>query len=260
MHPFKPSSRRAKQPKSITTGDVLTQLARILPSLGASVVAISAIGYLLGWLMVRTYYDSIGANWYYKTFSSTTMFREASNVLMFLAGGLVVGIKALMSGTETKTIVKWDAGIGIAGCIIILIVIPFDFKQEYEKAYYIAAVGCMVVSVVGGLILAELISSLKDSRLKWSGSHISLLVTVFSLVLLYAPITMESSRAKFDMSPTQSTLPYAKKIGCQSCIWRLVNVVEDKALLARISDQKAFRVFQIVSLTDEWVIEPYNVD
>jgi hypothetical protein len=41
------------------------------------------------------------------------------------------------------------------------------------------------------------------------------------------------------MDPASSSLPYAQKKGCPDCIWRIVDINENKALLCRISEIKS---------------------
>jgi|HubBroStandDraft_1064217.scaffolds.fasta_scaffold359822_1 hypothetical protein len=79
-------------------------------------------------------------------------------------------------------------------------------------------------------MIGELIARLSADRLEWAGWHVGLLYTFVTAGLIFAPNLVGESQGSFDRE--SGKLPCVQWVGYESaCDWRLVEVIENSALL-----------------------------
>jgi hypothetical protein len=249
-----PRKQNLRDNANAATVGAVSQLYQLLAAFGATITGITAIGYLVGWRLLNIYYSHLGVGWYVKSLPTSRALQESESLLLIFAIFTVIGVNMSMRGANSRRM-EWYALIpAFIGALLVVCVEFADSKFSAKTSYYLALFGgaCFIVSA--GFTVAEMISKLRESKLKFSSVHLGLLFSVFSYGILQGPPAIANSKARFHMNPATSPLQHVVKKGCGGCIWRLVDVVDNKALLARISSNQADRTFLLISLDENWEI------
>lgn len=242
--------------KEVSVPTAVHKLFSLLPILGAAIAATSAIGYLLSWNMLEIYYSEIGANWYRKTLQPTTVLLAGMNVYIGIGLSTLFGLTCVMQGATTRKMTITATILGVTAILLQNVSVFAAGRYSALTLTGLSGIGVFLGYVAAGIMLAELVSSLKDSKLAWGASQLILISCLYSSVLMPSIRNSETQKAKTDMDSSFSKLPYAQKRGCADCIWRIVSTDNGKVLLARISTVKTDRKFMLVALDENWEISP----
>lgn len=226
----------AGAPLGTSTGSGLTA---ILPRLGASIVGLSFVGYLVGWICARSYFGAFGVSQFVSSLSPTVLLEQSSD---FLWPALISMIFFMLNATfgswsEDRVLVIrfWIAGISVIAYIVQAVMVwrLSDAWRPTELA--LAGIALVAWAIVLGCDIAVLDWRLRRSGGTWDRSHVSLVHTIVALGLWVAPTNWGMTRGRSDSDPRHSSLPTVVDSTANGG-WRLLAVTGERAFLVKLRE------------------------
>jgi hypothetical protein len=224
-------------------------LGRLLPQMTSAVIALSALGYFIGWEEANAYFAALGAPWAVPLLSPLRLLQMSSIIIVPMA--LTVMLIKWFARGETIARQLRRFAIFAAAVATALLVIGSLAQRWVPPAvgYACSFYGALAYAVTAGSIIGHLLARLSADRLQWSGQHVALLQGFVVVGLIITPIVVGNSRGTADSE--SGKLPCAQWADYQNtCDWRLVEVIGNSALLMSRGDPGDSATFRVVAMTD----------
>lgn len=223
-----------------------------LPKAVSTVISLSALGYFVGWKETQTYYASVGAGWAAASVPSLALLQQSTTTIFATAFGAFYSLVLLHNNNVSTRKLSWACAILFVfsgGCLFASQGVFGNLSSVY--AYTLASTGAMLCALAGGITLAEFYGHARASRASISSGHLWLIFWIVLPILFWAPERLGQARSARDMDIKQSPLPLVSIDSTQSIDkWRLVQLLQDKALLVKLDEKEASRQFKIVEAKD----------
>jgi hypothetical protein len=230
-------------------------VAGVLPKAGAAILALTILGYIGGWRYATAYYGEIGAGWFTRFLSP--------GQLLFESAGLVSGIAfAAFFALRNWMIEAWSLN-GISRWALRLTVVAAlaYASQEILEIVHLGAwaTGVTVLAELClsfgiGLSICELVGSFRAGQSRWEQRQILVAIGIVSFGLWFGPNMSGTARANLDIDSVASTLPHVSGEGLDST-WRIVAIIDGRALAVRLATQSKDRIFRVINVTDPITID-----
>lgn len=229
-----------------------SRLWDLFPKAVSTIVSLSALGYFVGWKETQAYYTSIGASWAAASVPPLALLQQSANTIIAIAFGAFYSLVLLNDNKITTRKLSWACAIFLVASSICLIASQGTFGQlPSSGAYAFAAVGSMLCAVAAGITLAELYGHTKAIQTPLKSGHLWLVYWVVLPGLFWAPERLGQAQSLRDMEVTNSPLPVVAVDSTQpTSAWRLVQLLQDKALLVRLDAKESQRQFRVVEAKD----------
>lgn len=224
----------------------------LLPKAVSTVVSLSAIGYFVGWKETKAYYTSIGASWAAASVPSLTLLQQSANTIIAIAFGAFYSLMLLNDNKITTRKLSWICATFLLISSVCLLVSQGTFGQLPSPGpYTLASIGSLLCAVAAGITVAELYGHTKAIQAPLSSGHLWLVYWIVLPGLFWAPERLGQAKSLRDMNVTHSPLPFVAVDSIQPAnAWRLVELLQDKALLVRLDAKENQRQFRVVEVKD----------
>ena len=229
-----------------------SRLWDLLPKAVSTIVSLSAIGYFVGWKETKAYYISIGANWAAASVPPLALLQQSANTIMAIAFGAFYSLVLLNDNRVTTRKLSWVCAIFLMISSVCLIASQGTFGQlQSPAAYTFATVGSLLCAVAAGITVAELYGHTKATQAPLSSGNLWLVYWIVLPGLFWAPERLGQAQSLRDMDIIHSTLPFVAVDAIEpASTWRLVQLLQDKALLVRLDAKEGQRQFKVVEVKD----------
>ena len=241
------------------TGRTVQAFARIidgLPQLGGAIIALTGLGYIIGWTSANAYFAEFGAAWIVSELSPSRLLLQGAGLVSAIAVGFFIGLSyshvanAAYRLDRVATTLTIVASIG-AG----LVMLVFDRWFDSSTLYYSSVSAGLSLALAAGLTAASLVLSYRDSRYAWKDWHIAFGYVVFTWGALYAPQHLAGATGRRDADPHQSPLPRVT-IGAEPHgDMRLLTTLERELVIVEMDSTTRVNHIRLVSPTDTVRIE-----
>jgi drug/metabolite transporter (DMT)-like permease len=224
----------------------------LLPRAMAAILSLSALGYFIGWQEANAYYRALGAAWATDTVPPLELLQLSASTIVAIALATFFSLVLLLDEKVSLRKLGWlcAAFLGIAGICLSSSQGLFGDPSP-SNAHALAAAGSVLFAVSAGATLSQLIGYVRQSNQKISSGHLWLVYWFVLPGLFWAPDRLGQARALRDSEPSSSSLPVVEIQGSSKPgEWRLVQLVEDKALLMTFADEGPKRLFKFVEAKD----------
>lgn len=216
---------------------------------GAGVlVGLSALGYYVGYRIQSHYFSEAGARWVLDMLSPTVLVREGQVVIIVVGTTAFLSLMHLFSNDGSADKLKRKDLI-LSVIAIVLLGAAFISGKVWSNNkldYVLSIVAGGLMAAAAGFTVGELVGRLDESESKWSGYHLYLLWFFYISAIAMAPYYIGMNRAKFDLDPTLSTLPFVTVTNDKTGQWRLMRAVGENYLLVKLNDDRYSREFRLV--------------
>lgn len=224
----------------------------LLPKAISTVVSLSAIGYFVGWKETKAYYTSIGASWAAASVPPLTLLQQSANTISAIAFGAFYSLTLLNDNKITTRKLSWASAAFLLISSVCLLASQGTFgKLPSPGPYTFANIGSLLCAVAAGITVAELYGHTKAIHAPLSSGHLWLVYLIVLPGLFWAPERLGQAQSMRDMDVTNSPLPFVAVDSIQPAnAWRLVQLLQDKALLVRLDAKENQRQFRVVEVKD----------
>jgi hypothetical protein len=234
-----------------------TKILDFVPKAVAAIVSLSALGYFAGWREAKAYYSALGATWVASSVSASSLLQLSATTIVAIVFGAFYSL-VLLNDKKLS-----PRKLSLACAVLLLIsTIALSTSQGLFghppaiAAYSLAILGSTLCAVAAGVTLTELYCNTRTSPGAPPTNHLWLLYWFVLPGLFWAPDRLGQAQALRDMDPTTSPLPIVSIDATQgSGTWRLVQILQDKALLIRIGAKESSTQFKIVDAREINLIE-----
>lgn len=229
-----------------------SRLWDLLPKAVSTIVSLSALGYFVGWKETNAYYTSIGANWAAASVPPLALLQQSANTIIAIAFGAFYSLVLLNDKQITTRKLSWACATFLMISSVCLIASQGTFGQlPSPGAYTFATVGSLLCAVAAGITVAELYGHTKAIQALLSSGHLWLVYWIVLPGLFWAPERLGQAQSLRDMDVTHSPLPFVAVDSIDpASAWRLVQLLQDKALLVRLDAKDSQRQFRVVEIKD----------
>lgn len=240
----------------LTTLTAYQHVSTSLSKLGSTIVSLSALAYIVGWIEGTVYFSALGIGSLANQLSAAQLFDRSSDLVLVVAVVIIFAAYYSTSGTWTVRWVDNTAGwCGfVAAALGIVSVVPAMAHGHPLLATILASLSGYIWAAGAGLVVSELVLRLRDSELRWGARHVWLVWVVLSWGLVQAPAAIARANASFDGDPSMSPLPRVSLRDAAKGDWRLLGPVGDKFVLVQLDARP--RHFRLLSNLDDVVITP----
>ncbi|QRP62625.1 hypothetical protein I6J77_10790 [Rhodanobacter sp. FDAARGOS 1247] len=231
------------------------RLLSALPKIASGVLGITAIAYVVGWRMSAAYYSELGARWAFDLMSIAQVARSAAWVVSLTAVLSAGCVMHFIAGHSTaKRLGRWAVFWMLSGCITWVLSDPPWGLLKTSWAHGFTFLTGLFWAIATGVSVGELTAILASGR-RFEGYMPYLYDGIVVYGLIFAPGFIGQASAEFQ-GASASHLPLVTVLATSdSRPWRLVGPVGDQLLLILPSDDKAKRLFKLVSPTSLAFIE-----
>ncbi len=224
----------------------------LLPKAVSTIVSLSALGYFVGWKETQAYYTSIGASWATASVPPLILLQQSANTIVAIIFGAFYSLVLLNDNKITTRKLSWACAIFLLASSVCLIASQGTFGQlQSTDAYTFATIGSMLCAVAAGMTVAELYGNTKAIQASLSSGHLWLIYWIVLPGLFWAPERLGQAQSLRDMDLTNSPLPFVAVESTQpASAWRLVQLLQDKALLVKLDAKEGQRQFRVVEVKD----------
>src|SRR5437660_1625725 len=127
--------------------------------MASGVIALSALGYLIGWEEARAYFSALGASWAVPMLPPLHLLQMSSPIILPMALSVLLSIERLAQGETTTR--KLSRAAVINGVVVIAL---FAIELLPEKwvspvvGYWCSFVGAIFYAIMAGQMIALLIA------------------------------------------------------------------------------------------------------
>lgn len=228
------------------------QLWELLPKAVNAIVALSALGYFVGWQEAQAYYKAIGADWAATLMPSLTLLQHSANTIATIAFSTFFSLVLLGAGKISMRKLSW-----VAVSLALISSVCLSASQGVfgllpsQLAYWCALAGAAFYAVSAGSTLAEIYGSSRVSQGTASSGLFRLVYWAVLPGIFWSPHSLGTAQALRDMDVTLSPLPIVSLDSTQGAgAWRLVQILQDKALLVKLDGKELNRQFRVVEAKD----------
>jgi hypothetical protein len=224
-------------------------LGRVLPRIASAAIALSALGYFIGWREATAYFSALGAPWAAPMLPPLRLLQMSSPIVLPMALSVILSIEWLAKGETARQLNQY---VGFTAAVAIAL-FAIEFLPEKWASpvagYWCALAGAVFYAFTAGLMIGELIARLSEDRLQWSGHHVVLLQSFVLIGFFLAPSAVGDSRGTIDRD-----LGNLSRVRLEdnepARDWRLVEVIGDSALLMSRGGSKDLPAFRVVAVTN----------
>ena len=227
-------------------------LWELLPKAVSTIVSLSALGYFVGWRETQTYFTSIGASWAATSVPPLTLLQHSANTIVAIVFAAFYSLVLLSDNKISARKLSWACALCLLVSSTCLLASQGTFGQLASTAVYtFASVGSTLCAVAAGITPAELYGHSRASQTSISSGYLWLVYWVVLPGLFWAPDRLGQAQSLRDMDVIHSPLPIVSVDSTQfGGTWRLVQLLQDKALLVQLDAKEASRRFKIVEAKD----------
>jgi len=220
----------------------------LLPKIAGFVGGLTAIGLLLGWREMSSYYSTLGAPWVISMMSPTRFIAQSAGLLCAFGLSIFMSIVFLAQRQITYKGLIYGSVVflGLSGVLFFFGTYPFDwFEPKTQHLFLNLGAGGMAISA--GLTIGEVVARLAKKDLKWEGHELMLIYFfVISFGIYRAPNVLGQSQALLDIETKFSSAPIIElKSLSPDRIWRLVTHIDSNFLAISFPSQGSSHVFKI---------------
>jgi hypothetical protein len=228
------------------------QLWELVPKAVSTIVSLSALGYFIGWRETQAYYTAIGAGWAAASVPPLTLLQKSANTIVAMAFGAFISLVLLSDNKISTRKLSWACALFFLASAACLLASQGTFGElPSTAAYSFASVGSLLCAVAAGVTLAEWYGHARASQASISSGHLWLVYWIVLPGLFWAPDRLGQAQSLRDMDVTHSPLPIVLIDPTQSAgTWRLVQLLQDKALLVKLDTKEINRQFKVVEAKD----------
>lgn len=228
------------------------RLWNLLPKAVSTIVSLSVLGYFVGWKETQAYYTSIGAVWAAASVPPLALLQQSANTIIAITFGAFYSLVLLSDNKISTRKLSWACAIILLASTACLLASKGTFGQlPSTGAYTFASIGSMLCALSAGITVAELYGHTKASQTSHSSGHLWLVYWIVLPGLFWAPERLGQAQSLRDMDVTYSPLPLVSVESTQSAgSWRLVQLLQDKALLVKLDPKETNRQFRVVDIKD----------
>jgi len=216
-------------------------------------VALSALGYFIGWREVAAYYSTLGATWAAASVPPLALLQLSANLIVVAAAASFFSFLAVLESTaHPGALHRAGATTFALACGLLAVSQGLLWDVSPFMAYQLALAGSFVCAVTAGITLSELLWHTRQPGRKVSPWHLWMVYWVVLPGLFWAPDRLGQARALRDASVSHSSLPvvpHGPGIG-RTGEWHLVHMFEGTALLMLPADSPQKRLFKLVEAQD----------
>jgi hypothetical protein len=216
------------------------------------IVSLSALGYFSGWRESQAYYASIGASWAASSVPPLTLLQLSANTIAAVFFGGFFSLTLLIDNKIEIRKLSWACAFLLFVASSCLVTSQGFFGQlSSTAAYLFAYVGSLLCAVTAGVTLTELYGHSRASQNRISVDHLWLIYWVVLPGLFWAPDRLGQAQSLRDMDATHSPLPIVSfESTLNSENWRLVQLLQDKAILVQLDTVSSNRKFKVIEIKD----------
>lgn len=232
------------------TLEATSSVLGLLPKIAGFVGGLTAIGLLMGWREMSSYYSALGAPWVISMMSPSRFIAQSAGLLCAFGFSIFMSIVFLAQRQITYKGLIYGSVVflGLSATLFFLGTYPFDwFEPKTQHLFLNLGAGCIAISA--GLTIGEVIARLAKKGLKWEGHELMLIYFfVISFGIYQAPNALGQSQALLDIETKFSSAPIIElKSPSPDKIWRLVTHIDSNFLAISFPSQgnsHAIKIFE----------------
>lgn len=236
-----------------------------IPKIISSLISLTVLAYITGWIEAKAYFGSFGAEWLVSELNSVMLLQFSWLPLVYLCLFIWLGIQDLESTKQNKLSRRWRYTIkfvryGLIPLIIIVSIPDILFSRGYVTASVYASclawIGCIFYA---GAAFECLIITYYNKILVWDAHDIKLALAVILFGLYFSPAVHGKMNGRLDFNPDSSHLPVIETIKTENQNLRLIFISGNKVYTANLKkDNPKNTEVRILNTSDVTLIKHYK--
>jgi len=241
------------------------KLLENIPRIISSLISLTVLAYITGWIEARAYFGSFGAKWLVSELNSAMLLQFSWLPLVYLCFFMWLGVQDLEDTKQNKLSRRWRSTIkvlryGLIPLLIIVFIPDILFSRGYVSASvivsHLAWIGCVFYA---GAAFEGLIITFYNKILVWDIHDIKLALAVILFGLYFSPTVHGKMNGRLDFNPDSSHLPVIETIKTENQTLRLIFISGEKVYAANLKkDNLRNTEVRILNTSDVTMIKHYK--